>query len=92
MSRAHTKPKEVGERIRARRFELGLSQRDIQEPGASYAYLSRIEHGTRNPTIEALIQIADKLDTTALWLLTGDTNARCPCCGVTMHRDQNLGY
>jgi transcriptional regulator with XRE-family HTH domain len=75
------KPKAVGKRIRARRLELGLSQRAISEPGTSYAYISRIEAGGRNPSIEALIAIADKLETTALALLTGEAHAPCPVCG-----------
>ena len=75
------KPKAVGKRIRERRLELGLSQRAIGEKGTSYAYISRIESGERSPSIEALIAIAEKLDTTALVLLTGDPDARCPVCG-----------
>ena len=59
------KPKAVGKRIRARRLELGLTQRSIGEPGSSYAYISRIESGERSPSIEALVVIAEKLDTTA---------------------------
>jgi transcriptional regulator with XRE-family HTH domain len=75
------KPKAVGKRIRERRLELGLTQRSIGEPGSSYAYISRIESGERSPSIEALIAIAEKLETTALVLLTGDPDARCPVCG-----------
>ena len=75
------KPKAVGKRIRARRLELGLTQRSIGEPGSSYAYISRIESGERSPSIEALIAIAEKLETTALVLLTGAPDARCPVCG-----------
>lgn len=76
-----TKSKAVGRRIRDRRLQLGLSQRAIGEPGSSYAYISRIEAGTRSPSIEALIAIAEKLETTALALLTGDAHAHCPVCG-----------
>jgi transcriptional regulator with XRE-family HTH domain len=39
----------VGERIRRLRLERGMSQRDLAEPGISYAYLSRIEAGARKP-------------------------------------------
>ena len=75
------KPKAVNKRIRARRLELGLSQRAISQPGSSYAYVSRIESGNRSPSIEALIAIAEKLETSALALLTGNPDARCPVCG-----------
>jgi hypothetical protein len=38
----------TGERIRQRREELGLSQRDLDEATSySYAYVSRIESGAR---------------------------------------------
>jgi transcriptional regulator with XRE-family HTH domain len=75
------KSKAVGKRIRARRLELGLSQRAIGEKGTSYAYISRIESGERSPSIEALIAIAEKLETTALALLAADAHAPCPVCG-----------
>lgn len=76
-----TKPKAFGRRIRERRLELGLSQRSISDPGITYAYISRIEAGARSPSIEALIAIAEKLETTALVLLTGDRHGTCPVCG-----------
>lgn len=74
------KPKTVGPRIRSTRTELGLSQRDIALPGTSYAYISRIEGGVRNPSLEALIQIGDQLSVTGLYLLTGDAEGHCPLC------------
>jgi transcriptional regulator with XRE-family HTH domain len=62
---------EIGGRIRARRYELGLSQRELAEPGISYAYISRIESGLRTPSMKALRKIAPKLQTTVAWLETG---------------------
>ncbi len=73
----------VGERIKALRVERGLSQRDLAGPGMSYAYLSRIEAGARTPSLSALIELADRLDTSALYLATGRTSGRCPLCGRT---------
>jgi transcriptional regulator with XRE-family HTH domain len=75
------KPKAVGKRIRERRLELGLSQRAIAGKGTSYACISRIESGNRSPSIESLIAIAEKLETSALALLVGDPDAPCPVCG-----------
>jgi transcriptional regulator with XRE-family HTH domain len=40
----------VGARIRTRRAELGLTQREIESDGVSYAYISRIERNTRRPS------------------------------------------
>jgi transcriptional regulator with XRE-family HTH domain len=56
-----------------------LSQRDLAE-GISYAYISRIEAGTRRPSLTALRKIAAKLGVTGLELETGDPNAWCPHC------------
>jgi transcriptional regulator with XRE-family HTH domain len=69
----------VGERLRRLRLEAGLSQRELADDGTSYAYISRIEAGTRQPWGKALRALAAKLSTTALYLETG--NARCPQCG-----------
>jgi transcriptional regulator with XRE-family HTH domain len=45
----------------------------------SYAYISRIEAGERRPSLSALIELAEKLDTTALFLATGRLHD-CPFC------------
>jgi transcriptional regulator with XRE-family HTH domain len=72
---------QTGQRIKALRLERGLSQRDLSAPGMSYAYLSRIEAGERTPSLSALIALADRLETSALYLATGKTSGRCPLCG-----------
>jgi transcriptional regulator with XRE-family HTH domain len=64
-------PRLIGDRIRERRRALGLSQRDLSQPGISYAYISRIESGQRRPSLKALRKLASKLETTAHWLETG---------------------
>lgn len=69
---ARVRDQTVGQRIAARRAELGLSQREIAVPGVSYAYISRIESGTREPSVRALRKLAPKLLTTAHWLETGE--------------------
>lgn len=61
----------VGERLKRLRVERGLSQRDLACPGASYAYISRIEAGTRDPSVKALRRVAAKLGVTADYLETG---------------------
>src|SRR5919198_897187 len=61
----------VGERVRRLRLERGLSQRELSEPGISYAYLSRIEAGQRAPSLKALRIVARKLGVTAEHLETG---------------------
>jgi transcriptional regulator with XRE-family HTH domain len=52
----------IGDRIRQRRLELGLSQRELASEGVTYAYISRLEANTRTPSIKALRKLALKLD------------------------------
>lgn len=61
----------LGRRINERRTKLDLSQRDIAFDGCSYAYISRIEAGTRQPTDQVIAVLAAKLGTTARYLKTG---------------------
>lgn len=68
-------------RVRARREALGLSRRQLDDGRVSAAYVQRIEDGSRTPSIEVLIVLAEKLETTALWLLTGSDADICLLCG-----------
>lgn len=72
--------REVGQRLRALRTEKDLSQRDLASRGISYAYISRLEAGTRTPSLSALIELGDRLGTSGLYLLTGNHNEPCPFC------------
>src|ERR671935_2384209 len=61
----------VGARLKRLRIERGLSQRDLSEPGVSYAYISRIEAGARTPSVKALRMLARKLGVSVAYLETG---------------------
>src|SRR5438067_1329119 len=61
----------IGQRLKRLRLEQGLSQRELAAPGVSYAYISRIEAGTRQPSVKALRRLAAKLGVTADYLETG---------------------
>ena len=61
----------IGQRLRRLRLDRGLSQRELAAPGVSYAYISRIEAGTRQPSVKALRRLAAKLGVTAAYLETG---------------------
>jgi transcriptional regulator with XRE-family HTH domain len=61
----------IGQRLKRLRLERGLSQRELAAPGVSYAYISRIEAGTRQPSVKALRRLAAKLSVTADYLETG---------------------
>lgn len=62
----------VGDRIRQRRLELGLSQRALASEGVTYAYISRLEANARTPSVKALRKLAAKLDVSVHWLETGE--------------------
>src|SRR5438128_9248583 len=61
----------IGERLKRLRRERGLSQRELSAPGVSYAYISRIEAGTRQPSVKALRRLAVKLGVSPDYLETG---------------------
>jgi transcriptional regulator with XRE-family HTH domain len=61
----------VGKRLRRLRLERDLSQRELAAPGVSYAYISRIEAGTRQPSVKALRKLAGRLGVSAAYLETG---------------------
>lgn len=62
----------IGDRIRERRLELGLSQRALASEGVSYAYISRLEANTRQASTKALRKLAPKLKVSVYWLETGE--------------------
>jgi transcriptional regulator with XRE-family HTH domain len=61
----------LGARLKRLRLERELSQRDLASPGVSYAYISRIEAGAREPSVKALRQLAGKLGVSVEQLETG---------------------
>jgi transcriptional regulator with XRE-family HTH domain len=67
----NTSTESIGQRLRRLRTERGLSQRELSAPGVSYAYISRIEAGTRQPSVKALRKLARKLGVTPEYLETG---------------------
>jgi transcriptional regulator with XRE-family HTH domain len=61
----------IGQRLRRLRLERGLSQRDVASPGVTNAHVSRIEQGTRTPSVSAIRAIAEKLGVSPEYLETG---------------------
>ncbi|HLR97190.1 MAG TPA: tetratricopeptide repeat protein [Jiangellaceae bacterium] len=61
----------VGQRIRTRRIELGLSQADVAEGMLSPSYVSLVESGRRQPAASALAHIAERLRTDVEYLRDG---------------------
>lgn len=61
----------LGDRIRARRVALGLTLAAVAErAGLSLPYVSNLERGRGNPTLDALTAIAGALETTTADLLS----------------------
>jgi transcriptional regulator with XRE-family HTH domain len=78
----------VGDRLHAKRLELGLSQAAIAEPGITVAHISRIERGLRQPSVHALRKLAPKLGVTAAWLEFGEEDAATQLAQLVLeHRD-----
>lgn len=64
----------IGERIAARRKELGITGRQIKEAtGISTGNLSGIEKGSSLPSATALIGLSKILNCSIDWILTGET-------------------
>jgi transcriptional regulator with XRE-family HTH domain len=63
----------IGQRLKRLRLDRGLSQRELAAPGVSYAYISRIEAGTRQPSVKALRRLAANLGVSADYLETGSS-------------------
>ncbi len=63
---------EIGERIRNRRKELGLTQLDIKAAtGISSGNISDIENGNRLPSASTLSHLSGILSCSVDWILTG---------------------
>ena len=67
-----TESQTIGQRLRARRVELGRTLAEVAEQsGLSLPYVSNLERGRGNPTLEALGALARALDV-PLASLVGD--------------------
>lgn len=67
--------KMLGSRIRELRRETGLSQEDFADKcGIDRSYMSGIERGVRNPTLEVLWAISGGLDLDLSQLFMFETN------------------
>lgn len=64
-------PELVGARIFNARLNAGLAQRDLEFPGCSAAYISRMERGERIGSLQVLEEIANRTGVTTDWLAHG---------------------
>jgi transcriptional regulator with XRE-family HTH domain len=61
----------IGDRIRRLRLARGMSQKQLALPGASYAYISRLENGQRRPSMKVMRLLAARLGVSVDYLETG---------------------
>jgi transcriptional regulator with XRE-family HTH domain len=64
--------RQFGLEIKRRRTKLGWTQEEFADiSGFHRTYISGIERGARNPTLDVVLTLANALDTTAAELLKG---------------------
>ena len=72
---------DVGERIRARREELGLTQAQLaDELGVTHQHVSGVESGVSAPSLDLLVRIARRLGVSTDFLLTGESQPPAGVC------------
>lgn len=77
---------QLGQRLRARRKELGLSLRDLAERvDLTASFLSQVERGLASPSLESLRKISEALNVTIFYFLADEV----PRSPVVRH-DQRL--
>jgi transcriptional regulator with XRE-family HTH domain len=77
----------IAARLRELRIEAGLSQRQLATDGVSHAYISRLESGQRVASLQAMIALARRLETTAERLVFGERRPhQCVFCGQHRRR------
>lgn len=69
----------LGDAIRTRREELGLSQEQLAfESGLHRTYISQLERGMKSPTIRVLFTLAKALDIEPQKLIAGISASESP--------------
>ena len=80
----------LGAHIKARRIELNLSLRDLAAAtGLSATFLSKLERGQANPTLDTLRKVSTALKTSILYMATSVREAR-PVVRSHQRRHLNL--
>ncbi len=62
----------MGKRIRLLRKQMNLTQEELAaQVGVSLSFMGHIERGTRQPSLDHLVRLSEKLGVSADFLLTG---------------------
>jgi transcriptional regulator with XRE-family HTH domain len=89
----------VGERIKARRLELGWTQEELcQKASISTGFLSDVENNKRNVSAETLLGIARVLSLSLDYLMKGDstqvqtTQVQFPARLAELAKNENFSF
>jgi len=89
----------VGERIKARRLELGWTQEELcRKANISTGFLSDVENGKRSIGAETLLDIARVLSLSLDYLMTGDpsqvqtTQVEFPARLAELAKNENITF
>jgi len=67
--------KACGNRIKALREKAGITQEQLaNQLHIGYSHLSKIEVGTRTPSIDVLLELSDFFDVSLDWLVIGNVD------------------
>jgi len=70
--------KRIGARIRSRRKELGLTQKQLAGDEFTKSFISQVELGRTAPSIETLAVLADRLGRPIEWFVAEDPPSPSP--------------
>lgn len=89
----------VGERIKARRLELGWTQDELcKKASISTGFLSDVENGKRSVSAETLLGLARVLSLSLDYLMKGDANqiqttqVQFPARLAQLAKDENISF
>jgi len=81
----------TGDRLKGIRLKKGMTQRDVRDrTSISDVYISGVEHGKRNPTLEKLCLLAYAYDYRIVVLIEADQDIELVTKNVTELRQQEL--
>ena len=78
--------KKIGKRIQKARYNKELTQERLAEKaGITPVYVSQLERGAKQPSLSVLIHLAEALDISIEWLLTGNPRSSNDCLNCILN-------
>ena len=89
-----TSGSEIGERVHQRRVELGLSIRELaRRSDLSASFISQLERGKVNVSVDSLQRIAEQLNISILYFLNKDNlKTNSPDSGESQPTQKRSSY